>query len=72
MFHWPVAGCLGFLQATRLTFWAAGEFLVWSILLYAFSACATAYAATLPQFLIFRCTTIIGVCVEYVAGVAWE
>jgi MFS family permease len=28
-------------------------------------------AVTLPQLLVFRCTTIIGVCVEYVAGVAW-
>ena len=36
-----------------------------------FRRAPTAYAATLPQFLIFRCTTIIGVCVEYVAGVAW-
>jgi MFS family permease len=45
--------------------------LVWSILLYAFSACAAAYATTLPQLLIFRCMTIIGTCVEYVAGVAW-
>jgi MFS family permease len=45
--------------------------LVWSILLYAFSAYAASIALTLPQLLFFRCTTIIGVCVEYVAGVAW-
>src|SRR5271167_4217537 len=45
--------------------------LVFSILLYAFSACVASYALTLPQLLFFRCTTIIGVCVEYVAGVAW-
>jgi MFS family permease len=45
--------------------------LVWSILLYAFSACAAAFATTLTQLLIFRCLTIIGTCVEYVAGVAW-
>lgn len=45
--------------------------LVWSILLYAFSACAAGYATTLPQFLFLRCTTLIGVCVEYVAAVAW-
>lgn len=45
--------------------------LVWSILLYAFSACAAGFAATVPQLLIFRCLTIIGTCVEYVAGVAW-
>src|SRR5580704_3666487 len=45
--------------------------LVWSILLYAFSACAAAFAMTPRQLLIFRCLTIIGTCVEYVAGVAW-
>ena len=45
--------------------------LVWSILLYGFSACAASYASTLPEFLILRCTTLIGVCVEYVAAVAW-
>ena len=28
-------------------------------------------AVTLPQLLFFRCTTIVGVCVEYIAGVAW-
>jgi MFS family permease len=45
--------------------------LVWSILLYAFSACTASFAVTLPQLLFFRCTTVVGVCVEYVAGVAW-
>lgn len=45
--------------------------LVWSILLYAVSACAASYSTSLPQLLVFRCTTIIGTCVEYVAGVAW-
>jgi MFS family permease len=45
--------------------------LVWSILLYGFSACAAAYATSLLQLLILRCTTLIGVCVEYVAAIAW-
>jgi MFS family permease len=45
--------------------------LVWSILLYAFSAFAASHATTLLQFLIFRCTTMVGVCVEYVAAIAW-
>ena len=45
--------------------------LVWSILLYAFSACAAGFATTVPQLLVFRCMAIIGACVEYVAGVAW-
>jgi MFS family permease len=45
--------------------------LVYSILLYTISAVATGYATTIPQFLFFRCTTFIGVCVEFVAAVAW-
>jgi MFS family permease len=45
--------------------------LVWSILLYAFSALGAGYATSLTTFLILRCTTFIGVCVEFVAAVAW-
>jgi MFS family permease len=45
--------------------------LVYSILLYAFSALGAAFATTLPMLLILRCTTFIGVCVEFVAAVAW-
>jgi MFS family permease len=73
MFYVPLAcgGVFGLLGGYLTDLLGRRRVLVWSILLYALSACATAYAATLPQFLIFRCTTIIGVCVEYVAGVAW-
>jgi hypothetical protein len=45
--------------------------LVWSILLYGFSACAAGFAVSLPILLFLRCTTMIGVCVEAVAAVAW-
>ncbi len=45
--------------------------LVWSILLYAFSACAAGYTTSITLLLILRCTTFIGVCVEFVAAVAW-
>jgi nitrate/nitrite transporter NarK len=45
--------------------------LVWSILLYAFSAFAAAYSTSLGWLLFFRCTTFVGVCVEFVAAVAW-
>ncbi len=45
--------------------------LVWSILFYAFSALASAYATSLPMLLLLRCTTFVGVCVEFVAAVAW-
>lgn len=45
--------------------------LVWSILLYAFSAFAAGYSTSIEMLLILRCTTFIGVCVEFVAAVAW-
>ncbi len=45
--------------------------LTWSILLYAFSAFAAGFSTSAPMLLFFRCTTFIGVCVEFVAAVAW-
>jgi len=45
--------------------------LTWSILIYAFSALAAGYSTNIWMFLFFRCTTFIGVCVEFVAAVAW-
>src|SRR5262249_45912297 len=45
--------------------------LTWSILLYAFSAFAAGFSTSVEMLLFFRCTTFIGVCVEFVAAVAW-
>jgi predicted MFS family arabinose efflux permease len=45
--------------------------LVWSILIYTISAVGAGFATSLTQLLILRCTTFIGVCVEFVAAVAW-
>lgn len=45
--------------------------LTFSILLYAFSALAAGFATSLPQLLLLRCLVFIGVCVEFVAAVAW-
>lgn len=45
--------------------------LTFSILLYAVSACAAGFSASLPQLLFWRCLVFIGVCVEFVAAVAW-
>ncbi|MFM7107008.1 MAG: MFS transporter [Planctomycetaceae bacterium] len=45
--------------------------LTFSILLYAAAACAAGFATTLPQLLLFRSLVFIGVCVEFVAAVAW-
>lgn len=45
--------------------------LVWSILLYALSAFAAGYATSVEWLLFWRCCTFVGVCVEFVAAVAW-
>jgi MFS family permease len=45
--------------------------LVWSILIYSLSALAAGFSTSAPMLLFFRCTTFIGVCVEFVAAVAW-
>jgi MFS family permease len=45
--------------------------LVWSILLYAFSALASGYSTSVLWLLFWRCGTFVGVCVEFVAAVAW-
>lgn len=45
--------------------------LTWSILLYAVSACAAGFVTSPVALLVLRCTTFIGVCVEFVAAVAW-
>jgi MFS family permease len=42
-----------------------------SIFVYSFSPFAAAYSTTLPLFITFRCTTFIGVCVEFVAAITW-
>jgi MFS family permease len=45
--------------------------LTWSILLYAFSAFGAGYSTSIEMLLVLRCTTFVGVCVEFVAAVAW-
>ena len=45
--------------------------LTYSILLYAFSALAAGFVTSLPLLLLCRCLVFIGVCVEFVAAVAW-
>jgi hypothetical protein len=73
MFYVPLAcgGVFGFLGGYLTDVLGRRRVLVWSILLYALSAWATAYATSLPEFLIFRCATVVGVCVEYVAAISW-
>jgi MFS family permease len=63
-----VFGLLGGYLTDRL---GRRRVLTYSILLYAFSACAAGFSTSLWQLLLFRCLVFIGVCVEFVAAVAW-
>src|SRR6266567_1522669 len=63
-----IFGLLGGYLTDRL---GRRRILVWSILLYAFSALASGFATSLGMLLFLRCTTFVGVSVEFVAAVAW-
>lgn len=64
-------GIFGLLGGYLTDYFGRRRVLVWSILLYAFSALAAGFSTSLPMLLALRCTTMIGVCVEFVAAVAW-
>lgn len=56
--------------------WLADRFgrqrvLVWSILLYGFAAFMSGLATSLGELIIWRCITVAGACVEFVAAIAW-
>src|SRR5688572_14638796 len=63
-----VFGLLGGYLTDRL---GRRRVLTWSILLYAFSALAAGFSTSFGMLLFFRITTFVGVCVEFVAAVAW-
>src|SRR5262245_1638519 len=64
-------GIFGLLGGYLTDLFGRRRVLVWSILLYAFSALAAGFATSATWLLVFRTTTFIGVCVEFVAAVAW-
>jgi MFS family permease len=64
-------GVFGLLGGYLTDLFGRRRVLVWSILLYAFSALFAGYATTIGQLLFWRCCTFVGVCVEFVAAVAW-
>jgi MFS family permease len=73
LFYVPAlaGGVFGLLGGYLTDLFGRRRVLVWSILLYAFSALAAGYSRSPEALLFFRTTTFIGVCVEFVAAVAW-
>ncbi len=64
-------GIFGLLGGYLTDLFGRRRVLVWSILLYAFGAFFAGYSTTVYQLLFWRCCTFVGVCVEFVAAVAW-
>jgi MFS family permease len=74
MFFWVpaiVGGAFGLLGGYLTDRFGRRRVLVWSILLYAFSAMGAGFSTSITMLLILRSTTYIGVFVEFVAAVAW-
>lgn len=66
-----VGGVFGLVGGYLTDRFGRRRILTWSILLYAFSAMAAGFSTSLYQLLLFRCLVFVGVCVEFVAAVAW-
>jgi MFS family permease len=73
LFYVPAmcGGVFGLIGGYLTDLFGRRRILVWSILLYTASALASGFASTVQELLILRCATFVGVCVEFVAAVAW-
>jgi len=73
LFYVPAVagGIFGLLGGYLTDLFGRRRVLVWSILVYALSAFAAGYATSVQSLLFWRCCTFVGVCVEFVAAVAW-
>src|SRR5262245_2921606 len=73
LFYVPAVagGIFGLLGGYLTDLFGRRRVLVWSILIYAFSALAAGFSTSPQWLLIWRCGVFIGVCVEFVAAIAW-
>jgi MFS family permease len=66
-----VGGLFGLLGGYMTDRFGRRRVLVWTVILYQTSACLAAFSTNVWTLLILRCTTFMGVCIEFVAAVAW-
>jgi MFS family permease len=73
LFYMPAfaGGIFGLLGGYLTDLFGRRRILTFSILLYAFAAFLSGFSTSIVQLLFFRCLVFIGVCVEFVAAVAW-
>jgi MFS family permease len=65
------AGVFGLLGGWLIDRFGRKRIMVASILLYSFSPVAASFSPDVQTLVFFRCTTFIGVCVEFVAAITW-
>jgi MFS family permease len=73
LFYIPAfaGGIFGLLGGYLTDLFGRRRVLTFSILLYALAAFASGFATSIGMLLFFRCLVFVGVCVEFVAAVAW-
>ncbi|HET7696384.1 MAG TPA: MFS transporter [Vicinamibacterales bacterium] len=73
LFYWPAVagGVFGLLGGYLTDLFGRRRVLTYSILLYALSAFAAGFSTSVYELLFWRICTFVGVCVEFVAAVAW-
>ena len=64
-------GIFGLLGGYLTDVFGRRRVLVWSVLLYAFAAFLSGFSPSVGWLLFWRCCMFVGVCVEFVAAVAW-
>jgi MFS family permease len=73
MFYIPAfaGGIFGLIGGYLTDLLGRRRVLTFSILIYAVAAFASGYSTSVEMLLFFRCLVFVGVCVEFVAAVAW-
>ena len=73
LFYIPAfaGGIVGLIGGYLTDLFGRRRVLTFSILLYGFAAFASGFATSIQMLLVLRCLVFIGVCVEFVAAVAW-
>src|SRR5687767_1913825 len=73
LFYVPAfaGGIFGLLGGYLTDLFGRRRVLTYSILLYALGAFASGFVTSIEALLVLRCLVFIGVCVEFVAAVAW-
>lgn len=64
-------GVFGLLGGMLIDRFGRKTVMVASIFVYSFSPVLAGLSTSLPWLIFFRCTTFVGVCVEFVAAVTW-